>query len=439
MADGSLNNFTDKAKKSGAFERMALERLLIQKNRGEFERNLYRRGTDDFTKKHYKYPLELGTDADDAHKFAMCIEIYDTNPELLKTKRQPFDVDLDAILGSEAAAMIKTAIANAKGKAFHQTHVKNEETGVFEKVKEVEVNVDLKKARVGNDMGGRADATLKTLATGLGTFFTTASELVAGGQVTPDMSGPINEKRNSFVEEATGVGGGTSLVEQRIYLYIPNNVEAGYGFEYETKNMAALDILKLGKALLEEGGEEAASSIGRKLAMTNMKVLDDLAASLPIGLEGGTIGKFLEATTRQIANPMQLHLFKEVKRRQFSFAYNFLPKSREELLNCYAIINTLKYYAHPATSGAGRFLDYPAEFNIKFLYGTEINKYMPFILKCALTNIKVKYGEDSVMSTFMPDAMGVAPTKIHLELTFDELEVLTRDRFDISSINTINP
>jgi hypothetical protein len=436
MADGSLNNFTDKAKKSGAFERMALEKLLIQKNRGEFERNLYRRGTDDFTKKHYKYPLELGTDADDAHKFAMCIEIYDTNPELLKTKRQPFDFDLFSFLSGEEAAMVRNAKAAAEGKAFRDTHVLNPETGVYEKVKDYVVNIDAKKAGIGGNISGKA---LKVAGDSFGTYFTTAKELVAGGVVTPDMSGPISEKRNSFVEEATGVGGGTSLVEQRIYLYIPNNVEAGYGFEYETKNMAALDILKLGKALLEEGGEEAAASIGRKLAMTNMKILDDLASSLPLGLEGGTIGKFLEATTRQIANPMQLHLFKEVKRRQFSFAYNFLPKSREELLNCYAIINTLKYYAHPATSGAGRFLDYPAEFNIKFLYGTEINKYMPFILKCALTNIKVKYGEDSVMSTFMPDAMGVAPTKIHLELTFDELEVLTRDRFDISSIDTINP
>jgi hypothetical protein len=436
MADGALNNFKDKMTKSGAFERMALERLLIQKNRGEFERNLYRRGTDDFMKKHYKYPLELGSDADDAHKFAMCIEIYDTNPELLQTKRQPFDLDIYSFLSDEEAALVRNAKSTAESKAFKDTHVQNTETGVWEKVKDYVVNVDAKKAGIGNDIQGRA---LGVVATSFGTYYTGAKELVAGGEVTPDMSGPINEKRNSFVEEATGVGGGTSLVEQRIYLYIPNNVEAGYGFEYETKNMAALDILKLGKALLEEGGEEAASSIGRKLAMTNMKILDNLASSLPIGLEGGTIGKFLEATTRQIANPMQLHLFKEVKRRQFTFAYNFLPKSREELLNCYAIINTLKYYAHPSTSGAGRFLDYPAEFNIKFLYGTEINKYMPFILKCALTGIKVKYGEDSVMSTFMPDAMGVAPTKIHLELSFDELEVLTRDRFDISSINTINP
>lgn len=422
-----ISTFKDRA---NAFESLALEDLLYNRNRGIFEHKLYNRGIDESSKKYFKYPLELMSD--DAHKGAMVIEIYDTNPTLLETKRNVFSIQ-NAEAASEMRRLKDEARAKAERDAYRQVGTNPNGSPIYQKVKDVVVDVDPKSY---TDIGGRV---LSTLAGAGSVYAQTALGVLVDGELYPQISGDIQNLRNSFTEEATGVGGGTSLVQERIYLYIPNNIEAGYGFEYETKNMSALDVMKLGKAIVEDGGEEAANAIGRKLAMTNMKILDDIASSLPLGIEGGTLGKFLEASTRQVVNPMQLHLFKEVKRRQFSFAYTFLPKSREELMNCYAIINTFKYYAHPATSGAGRFLDYPAEFNIKFVYGDKINKYMPFIFKCALTGIKVKYGEDSVMSTFEEDSMGVAPTKIQLELSFDELEILTRDRFNISTFDQLNP
>lgn len=242
---------------------------------------------------------------------------------------------------------------------------------------------------------------------------------------------------DSFVEEVTGFKNNTKDVGTRIYLYLPNNIEAEYGFEYEDTNMSALDIARLAKVVSESGDQQLASVVGRKLAMSNLKGIEGLAKQIPVlgsSLEDASLSKFVEAQSRQIVNPMAMHLFKEVKRREFTFAYTFLPKNVEEMLNCYRIIHQFKYYAHPATSGHGRFLDYPAEFHIKFYQKSSENKdiisgYLPYIFKCALKGIKVTYGEDSVMSTFMPDIAGAPPTKIALELQFSELEILTRDRF----------
>ena len=98
---------------------------------------------------------------------------------------------------------------------------------------------------------------------------------------------------------------------------------------------------------------------------------------------------------------------------------------------CHEIIGLLKFFSHPARAeGSGRFLDYPAEFQIKFLTADGLqNGYLPYIHKCALTGVKVKYGEETTFTTFETDGFGAAPTKIIMDLAFSELEILTRDRF----------
>lgn len=373
-----------------AIEANALESLLMGTNPSAFENRLYKRGEDMSKIRHFKYPLELMSH--EAHMGAMMFEIYDTNPQYLATKRNRIN-----IMPKEDSKTVKKAQAAAqKGVASNEI-----------------------------DIVGAASAAVE----GAGNQMIAGAELAfTAGVSNPQRSNRL--ARNSFVEEATGVGGGTSIVDTRIYLYIPNNIQADYGFEYETTDMASLDSLKLPKAMAE-GSAEAANAIAKKIAMSNMKKLEGTVSKIPgVELADGVIGKSIEASQRQIVNPMQLHLFKQVKRRSFSFAYTFLPKSREEMMNCHAIMNLFKFYSHPATSGAGRFLDYPAEFQIRFINTDKNNNYFPYILKCALTGMKVTYGEETVMSTFMEDQYGAPPTKIKMELSFDELEILTRDRFD---------
>jgi hypothetical protein len=172
--------------------------------------------------------------------------------------------------------------------------------------------------------------------------------------------------------------------------------------------------------------------------MANLgKVVGKVAEA--VGVEEGTLQAFSEATQRQVVNPMTVHMFKAVDRRSFSFSWTFYPKNREDLANAYEIIHTFKYYAHPRRSeGAGRFLDYPAEFKIRFCNydGTE-NQYLPRIMRCVAKSVSVKYGEDGVFSTFQYDQLGSPPTKIVLSVDFDELELLTQDRFEIAP-GTIN-
>lgn len=249
---------------------------------------------------------------------------------------------------------------------------------------------------------------------------------------TLGINDPIsNHHRPSWVEEETGIARYPMTWRGTICLYIPTGLDFSYGLEYEDANMSGFDVLKLGYAAANKDIDPKYSSeIAKKLGFANLKVMNALTDKIP-GFSGEW-DKFVSAQTKQVVNPMSLHLFKEVKRREFTFPYTFLPRSYEETIQVMKIINAFKFFAHPERSANGRFLDYPAEFKIHFVENNgRPNFYLPSIQKCVLKGVKVKYGDDASFSTFQRDGdyYGSAPTKITMELTFGELEILTRERF----------
>lgn len=370
---------------------------ILERRKNAFEERLFDDGRGKLIDKlstsraagYYKYPYDLLSDP--SHQSIMCIEIWDNNPQYLAKKQEVFAKFGESLLGSMN-----------KAKDAAEKNASPEE-----------------KADFGGMMKTIADAALA----GGGVIIDTLFQSVASGNLKGQGQG-----RDSYTEEQTGLAGGTAPILERIYLYMPTGLEASYQMEYEDANMSGLDALKLPKAI-GSADSAAAKDIGKKLGFANLKVLDSLGEL--VGAESGTFAKFASAQQRQVVNPMSLHLFKEVKRREFTFSYTFLPRNREELQTCHEIIGLLKFFSHPKRSeGSGRFLDYPAEFQIKFLTADgKQNAYLPYIHKCALKGVKVKYGEDTVFSTFEKDQFGAAPTKMTMELSFSELEILTRDRF----------
>jgi hypothetical protein len=363
----------------------AVEALLSRAS-SQFENRLYNTGMGK-SEGYYKYPYDLLSNP--TLQSVMKIEIYDTGGGTLDTKRNQFQAITSSIVDN-----ITSSIGKGEKPQTQPT-----------------------------DIAGMVGAGAGAILEGIGAIFNTAKQALVDGDLQGQGLG-----RDSYTEEQTGLSGLTAKILQSIYLYMPTGLEVGYGLEYEDSSMAGLDNLKLAKAIAQ-GDQASARDIGKKLGLANLKVLDSLGDL--VGAESGTFSKFASAQQRQVTNPMALHTFKEVKRREFNFAYTFLPRNQEEMQTCHEIIGLLKYYAHPKRSaGSGRFLDYPAEFGISFLMadGT-LNGYLPQILKCALKSISIKYGEDTTFTTFSQDAFGAAPTKITMSLTFSELEILTRDRF----------
>lgn len=238
-------------------------------------------------------------------------------------------------------------------------------------------------------------------------------------------TGQQGRKRDSFVEETTGLSNLTEY-EASVYMYLPGNISIKYKFDYEDADLTSLDILRGLRSLTETqtgSGSVAQAEIARKMGMSAIKVGEDV-----LELVGGkdVFTKNQQAMDRQITNPFVVHLFKGVGRRTFNFSFTMIPRSEKEAQTIENIVTTFRKYGHPKRSDGGRFLDFPAEFDIAFLHGGNDNLRIPKIRKCALTGINLSYGE-SVFTGTVKDSQGkISPTKITLDLEFSELELLTQ-------------
>jgi hypothetical protein len=251
-----------------------------------------------------------------------------------------------------------------------------------------------------------------------------------------------------FVQETTGFTTANKRVNKTICLYMPTSLKTSYGVEYNEEDFSALvDVVSKVKVTAQtvsnliKGAPQNESTAALLRGVSDTAARQALAgankqlSSLATPLSGGEdlkLDKAYNALSRQVINPFIINMYKSTKRRGFDFTFRFLPRSRQEVLAVYNIITTLKKYALPkrAADKAGRLIEYPAEFKIRFYHNGVENQFLPKIARCALKDVSLVYG-DEPFTTFAPEAgFGAAPTKIDMNLSFEELEILTQDRVD---------
>lgn len=81
---------------------------------------------------------------------------------------------------------------------------------------------------------------------------------------------------------------------------------------------------------------------------------------------------------------------------------------------------------HPEVSPNRLFLEYPSEFEIEYHYNGRENTNVSKISTCALTDVKITYGNQDAFTTIKN--MNGAPAEINMQLAFTELETLTNER-----------
>ncbi len=80
----------------------------------------------------------------------------------------------------------------------------------------------------------------------------------------------------------------------------------------------------------------------------------------------------------------------------------------------------------PEKFGPG-FLLAPSEFQITYMYKDGPNMYIPKISRCALTDMSVDYSPEGVFTTFKGDNKGAAPVLTTMNLSFTEMEIMTKE------------
>ncbi len=224
-----------------------------------------------------------------------------------------------------------------------------------------------------------------------------------------------------------------SFISDSIILYTPaQSLKFGYGATYDTPATGIAGLIGQGigdfrdtKGFVEKlksmgsVGGDAVKQIGRKALFG--------AASLIPGFEGAEAA--YDKAFGQAVNPQMEVTFQSVPFREFSFPFEFAPKNPSEKDSIHKIINMFKFHMLPEYQGTTKgYFNTPSEFQITYMYREDINTYIPRVSRCVLTNMEVDYAPEGVISSFIPDEGGAAPTLATVNLTFKETEIMTKER-----------
>jgi len=295
-------------------------------------------------------------------------------------------------------------------------------------------------------------ATYKTVKTGLGTTtrllvtptkFKTVTK--RKGETANYFEGKEGSKINSDVvqlEKQRKRGSGlssfhktTKRITDSVAIYLPPNVvdstTAGYtGAATGIVGAAAAGAFGVARSMGEKDYEAAANGlVGAAKAIVGeaaIKAATEITEAIS-GAEGtrGLINKAFG----QADNPYMEVLFDAMNLRTFTYNFTFAPKNREETEDVQKIIALFRFHMSPELKGAAnRFLTLPSEFDIHYMYQDQSgqaseNDYYNKIATCVCTACETNYTPDGVKSF-----EGGAPVKITMSLSFQETELLTKER-----------
>jgi len=223
--------------------------------------------------------------------------------------------------------------------------------------------------------------------------------------------------------KAAGLGGtrAQKRLKTAIALHIPNQLQTRYGVTYSEEDTfefaAAAEILKA------TGGKnkfiDAAKAAGSK----------GLEAGSAIALQKVAQAGAVSAATGLAPNPKKEQVFKGVDFRTFTFEYQFFPRNEDEAKNVQNIIQQFKFHMHPEYKGSGEFIFvYPSEFDIVYYTNGQENENLHRHTSCVLTEMSVNYTPNGAFNTFAQSRTGGGmPTQINIQLTFRELQILTKE------------
>ena len=229
----------------------------------------------------------------------------------------------------------------------------------------------------------------------------------------------------------------TKRITDSVAIYLPANVvdstTATYtGAATGVIGAAAAGAFGVAKNMANSDYEAAAQGLVDSAKAMVGEAAIRAATEIAEGLTGseGTRG-LINKAFGQADNPYMEVLFDKMELRTFTYNFTFSPKNKEETMDVQKIIALFRFHMAPELKGeANRFLTLPSEFDIHYMYQDKggqasENDFYNKIATCVCTGCEVNYTPDGVKSF-----EGGAPTKITMNLSFQETELLTKERIN---------
>ena len=243
-----------------------------------------------------------------------------------------------------------------------------------------------------------------------------------------------------------GGGGGTSTlsvkraptkrVASSIAMYMPAQVSLSQDAKYGEVEIGAATAAAIAAYKgYQDGGDFSASAVSAMGAFGDV-AKESGAEALKTALDtaAGGAKASIDISRGKVTNNRMEMVFEGVTRRSFSFSFKMMPKSEAEAKNVDRIVNTFRFYMAPSFDGAAdtsRTFIVPATFDIEYHFRGGQNAFLNRIATSVLESCNVTYGGERVQF-FRPttgvNGRGAPPVETNIELTFKELEVITREK-----------
>jgi hypothetical protein len=268
----------------------------------------------------------------------------------------------------------------------------------------------------------------------------------------------VNKRIKGFMSSLSGmarsVRGQLSMPAKsvgNVYLHMPNNISLNEEAQWGGQSLGAVGMLT--KSALKKGDVDSmktltgavAGSAGNMVAAAAGGIAGAILSKIPgvnamsggiLGAIGGeTIQRGMESAFSVSHNPYMEMMFSGVGFRSFKFDFVFRARNKSEIATVGNIIKKFRQYSRPSWVGGGlgkSFMNYPQEFNIKFLTMTNPNtnveqyvpnKHLPTLKPCVCSSVETNYTPQSIWSAFEDGA----PVSITLGLTFQETALVMAD------------
>ena len=222
-----------------------------------------------------------------------------------------------------------------------------------------------------------------------------------------------------------------------ISLYMPPSITTTSTAEYTDSEIGV--GAALASAFLDEFKATGASGIGdnvtarlNSLGPEAKEGLQNMALK-SIGVVPGLQGADVVRDLRRgfIKAPRMELAFKGIGKRNFSYEFKMIPKSREEADIVREIVKTFRANMLPeflkGTDRSARFFKMPNTFDISYMYNGGQNQYLHLISTCVCKSVTATYGGDRY-KTFDANDEGAPPVETNISLQFEELEIITKER-----------
>ena len=225
----------------------------------------------------------------------------------------------------------------------------------------------------------------------------------------------------------------TRRLDTCIAMYMPATLNVTYGSEYLDQ---AISPLASGAAdavqnFLETNSLQSAFQAGKKKITEDIKrrtILSTLGLVDALGITGAR--EAFEISAGEVITDRMELAFKQVRRRIFTYDFKMLPKNSREADEIRNIIKMFQVNMLPEMKRGRQLttMNFPNTFDIRYMYNGSDNDYIHRVSTCVLTDMTVSYGGDK-FKTFTPhNTQGAPVVETSLNLSFKELELITRER-----------